>query len=87
MTAWAVNRCGVEQWQLVGLITRRSLVRIQAPLLDSNSRPLGSPAVFGLWGLAKGDFCQAQGFASLLSSKDKKINVKNMTIDSMLRRK
>ncbi len=27
------NRCGVEQWQLVGLITRRSLVRIQAPLL------------------------------------------------------
>ena len=25
--------CGVEQWQLVGLITQRSLVRIQAPLL------------------------------------------------------
>jgi hypothetical protein len=24
--------CGVEQWQLVGLITQRSLVRIQAPL-------------------------------------------------------
>ena len=24
---------GVEQWQLVGLITRRSLVRIQPPLL------------------------------------------------------
>ena len=25
-------RCGVEQWQLVGLITRRSQVRILAPL-------------------------------------------------------
>ena len=27
------THCGVEQWQLVGLITQRSLVRIQAPLL------------------------------------------------------
>ncbi len=26
---------GVEQWQLVGLITRRSLVRIQPPLPKS----------------------------------------------------
>ena len=26
------GRRGVEQWQLVGLITRRSLVRIQPPL-------------------------------------------------------
>src|SRR5437773_2874088 len=26
------HRRGVEQWQLVGLITRRSLVRIQPPL-------------------------------------------------------
>ncbi len=26
------NRCGVEQWQLVGLITRRSVVRIHSPL-------------------------------------------------------
>jgi hypothetical protein len=26
-------RCGVEQWQLVGLITRRSQVRVLPPLL------------------------------------------------------
>jgi hypothetical protein len=31
----------VEQWQLVGLITRRSQVRILAPLLDANRRPSG----------------------------------------------
>ncbi len=28
-----IMRRGVEQWQLVGLITRRSLVRIQPPLV------------------------------------------------------
>ncbi len=32
------HRCGVEQWQLVGLITRRSLVRIQPPLLFEKRR-------------------------------------------------
>lgn len=33
--AWYYSspRCGVEQWQLVGLITRRSVVRIHSPLL------------------------------------------------------
>ena len=44
-------RCGVEQRQLVGLITRRSQVRILAPLPRSYQRPsgypeLGSPTVF-----------------------------------------
>ena len=29
---------GVEQWKLVGLITQRSLVRIQPPLPKSNSK-------------------------------------------------
>ena len=28
-------RCGVEQWQLVGLITRRSQVQVLPPLLKS----------------------------------------------------
>jgi hypothetical protein len=28
-------RCGVEQWQLVGLITRRSQVQVLPPLLVS----------------------------------------------------
>ena len=28
-------RCGVEQWQLVGLITRRSQVRVLPPLYNS----------------------------------------------------
>jgi hypothetical protein len=32
-----VKRCGVEQRQLVGLITRRSLVRIQSPLPEEAS--------------------------------------------------
>src|SRR5690606_7544624 len=36
------TRCGVEQWQLVGLITRRSEVRILSPLLKSNQSPSGS---------------------------------------------
>jgi hypothetical protein len=27
-------RCGVEQWQLVGLITRRSQVQVLPPLLS-----------------------------------------------------
>ena len=31
-------RCGVEQRQLVGLITRRSLVRIQSPLPERRPR-------------------------------------------------
>src|SRR5512136_1017543 len=47
------SRRGVEQWQLVGLITRRSQVRVLPPLLKGNRRPqgtlkLGSLAVFGL---------------------------------------
>src|SRR3990172_10837569 len=51
-------RCGVEQWQLVGLITRRSQVRVLPPLLDVNLRPPGyakqaSPAVFGSESLPK----------------------------------
>ena len=37
-----VPRCGVEQWQLVGLITRRSVVRIHSPLLRVNQSPSGS---------------------------------------------
>jgi hypothetical protein len=32
------NRCGVEQWQLVGLITRRSQVQVLPPLLASKDR-------------------------------------------------
>ncbi len=32
-------RCGVEQWQLVGLITRRSQVQVLSPLLKDNQRP------------------------------------------------
>jgi hypothetical protein len=33
MLEWpSVQRCGVEQWQLVGLITRRSQVRVLPPL-------------------------------------------------------
>ena len=48
---------GVEQWQLVGLITRRSLVRIQPPQLSDtvDLRVYGvfvSPAVFGSRNLA-----------------------------------
>ena len=31
-----IKRCGVEQWQLVGLITQRSPVRVWAPLLEIN---------------------------------------------------
>ena len=49
---------GVEQWQLVGLITRRSLVRIQPPLPKSlaTNRP---PNLFGGFSL----------FQSFLSSE------------------
>jgi hypothetical protein len=36
-------RCGVEQWQLVGLITRRSEVRILSPLPDDEKAPLKVP--------------------------------------------
>jgi hypothetical protein len=45
---WSIirTRCGVEQRQLVGLITRRSQVRILAPL------PKGT--VFGAFSLLKG---------------------------------
>src|SRR5687767_2052108 len=33
MVTSALLRCGVEQWQLVGLITRRSQVQVLPPLL------------------------------------------------------
>ena len=33
-----VHRRGVEQWQLVGLITRRSLVRVQPPLPNPKNK-------------------------------------------------
>src|SRR5215213_1330427 len=33
LSAGSTNRCGVEQWQLVGLITRRSQVQVLPPLL------------------------------------------------------
>src|SRR5687768_9893673 len=33
LSAGLTNRCGVEQWQLVGLITRRSQVQVLPPLL------------------------------------------------------
>ena len=39
----STNRCGVEQWQLVGLITRRSQVQVLPPLLRDNQRPPGYP--------------------------------------------
>ena len=53
MVISASIRCGVEQWQLVGLITRRSQVQVLSPLLNVNQRPPGSvktdsPAVFDL---------------------------------------
>src|SRR5512144_2902781 len=35
------KRCGVEQWQLVGLITRRSQVQVLPPLLNANHGPEG----------------------------------------------
>jgi hypothetical protein len=34
MLSVKIIQCGVEQWQLVGLITRRSQVRILSPLPD-----------------------------------------------------
>src|SRR6266536_1208319 len=42
-SAGSTNRCGVEQWQLVGLITRRSQVQVLPPLLRDNRRPPGYP--------------------------------------------
>ena len=55
------QRRGVEQWQLVGLITRRSLVRIQPPLPISlaKKRP---PKKFG-------GFCLFQSPSSGAQSK------------------
>ena len=35
------SRRGVEQWQLVGLITRRSQVRVLSPQQKENHRPSG----------------------------------------------
>src|SRR5215208_408232 len=43
ISAGSTKRCGVEQWQLVGLITRRSQVQVLPPLLRDNRRPPGSP--------------------------------------------
>ena len=43
LSAGSTNRCGVEQWQLVGLITRRSQVQVLPPLLRGNQRPPGYP--------------------------------------------
>ena len=41
--AYIINvRRGVEQWQLVGLITRRSLVRIQPPLPEEMAGAISS---------------------------------------------
>jgi hypothetical protein len=45
--SWGGQCCGVEQWQLVGLITRRSQVRILAPLPWINCRPSGLQFSFG----------------------------------------
>jgi hypothetical protein len=42
ISAGSTNRCGVEQWQLVGLITRRSQVQVLPPLLNINQKPPGS---------------------------------------------
>src|SRR5215207_2294277 len=47
LSAGSTNRCGVEQWQLVGLITRRSQVQVLPPLLRDNRRPPGSPKQAG----------------------------------------
>src|SRR5215216_6223709 len=58
LSAGSTKRCGVEQWQLVGLITRRSQVQVLPPLLRDNRRPPGypkqaSPAVFDSESLQK----------------------------------
>ena len=47
LSAGSTNRCGVEQWQLVGLITRRSQVQVLPPLLRDNRRPPGYPKQAG----------------------------------------
>ena len=41
MVISASIRCGVEQWQLVGLITRRSQVQVLPPLLTTTMRKHG----------------------------------------------
>ena len=56
-----VARCVVEQRQLVGLITRRSQVRILSPLPKHYSRSsgqgiFGSLTIFGSWSLTKRRF-------------------------------
>ena len=53
MSSWRIGpshiRRGVEQWQLVGLITRRSLVRVQPPLPKyAHKKAPGIPGVFVL---------------------------------------
>ena len=68
------NRCGVEQWQLVGLITRRSQVQVLPPLLSYNRRPPGSPkqaspAVFGSKSLQKKEIFMNQRPTGLSLSK------------------
>src|SRR5215217_7813430 len=65
LSAGSTNRCGVEQWQLVGLITRRSQVQVLPPLLRDNRRPPGypkraSPAVFDSESLPKRRFSMNQ---------------------------
>jgi hypothetical protein len=65
LSAGSTNRCGVEQWQLVGLITRRSQVQVLPPLLRDNRRPPGSPkqaspAVFDSESLQKRRFSMNQ---------------------------
>ena len=35
---FALANCGMEQWQLVGLITQRSSVRVWLPLLEERLR-------------------------------------------------
>src|SRR5215216_6091252 len=47
LSAGSTKRCGVEQWQLVGLITRRSQVQVLPPLLRDNRRPPGYPKQAG----------------------------------------
>ena len=42
-TSIAAFHRGVEQWQLVGLITRRSGVRIPSPLPNTKGLPPGGP--------------------------------------------
>jgi hypothetical protein len=43
------KRCGVEQWQLVGLITQRSLVRIQPPLPEGGVAQLAEQTAHNRW--------------------------------------